>query len=381
MKSNGKNKRKNQNWVIFLFALMLIFFIYPFVKNIRSQINIYESAINLLLFLVIIFVPALIFIFLHIIIHEAGHLIFGLLSGYKFVSFRILSFMWCSQDGKIVLKRVRLPGTSGQCLMSPPEFAHGKIPYRLYNLGGSLLNFIFSIIAIIIAIIMRTGMPGIVISLLIYFAGIGMYTGLSNAFPLTVSGINNDGKNALYLGKDSEALKTFYIMLKVNEYTTNGAMFKDMPDDYFILPSEEGLKNAITANRIVFVCGRVMENGNYENAADIIDWFMEQDNALPMINIKLLKLNRLYCEIVGQRRPDYINALYSKEQQMFIKIMGGISPDVVHTNYAYKLLIEGDTSGAQQLKANFFKKSVKYPYKGDIKRVLEMMDFADRCAG
>ena len=30
-------------------------------------------------------------ILLHVIIHEAGHLVFGLLSGYRFVSFRIFS--------------------------------------------------------------------------------------------------------------------------------------------------------------------------------------------------------------------------------------------------------------------------------------------------
>ena len=32
--------------------------------------------------------------FIQLVIHEAGHLVFGLLSGYRFSSFRIFSFMW-----------------------------------------------------------------------------------------------------------------------------------------------------------------------------------------------------------------------------------------------------------------------------------------------
>ena len=39
--------------------------------------------------------------FLQTVIHEAGHLVFGLLSGYQYCSFRIGSFMWIKQDGKI----------------------------------------------------------------------------------------------------------------------------------------------------------------------------------------------------------------------------------------------------------------------------------------
>ena len=52
----------------------------------------------------------LLFIFIigylfHIIIHEGGHLIFGLLSGYSFVSFRVGSLTLIREDGKFKLKR------------------------------------------------------------------------------------------------------------------------------------------------------------------------------------------------------------------------------------------------------------------------------------
>lgn len=79
-------------------------------------------------------------IFLQTIIHEAGHLVFGRLTGYKFSSFRIMNFVWIKENEKIKSKRLTVAGTGGQCLMVPPEMKDGKIPVALYNLGGSLMN-------------------------------------------------------------------------------------------------------------------------------------------------------------------------------------------------------------------------------------------------
>ena len=88
----------------------------------------------------------MVFYFVQVVVHEAGHLVFGLLTGYQFSSFRIGSFMWVKLEGKLKLKRYSLAGTGGQCLMAPPEMVDGKVPYVLYNLGGCLANLIVSVI-------------------------------------------------------------------------------------------------------------------------------------------------------------------------------------------------------------------------------------------
>ena len=48
------------------------------------------------------FIGFLVWMYLHIIFHEGGHLLCGLMTGYTFVSFRVGSFMWEKQkDGKV----------------------------------------------------------------------------------------------------------------------------------------------------------------------------------------------------------------------------------------------------------------------------------------
>ena len=92
----------------------------------------------------LLFIPLLLSVYaallLQIVIHEAGHLVFGLVTGYQFVSFRIWNMMWLKKDGKIQFKRMSLAGTGGQCLMSPPDLADGKMPVLLYNFGGAIMN-------------------------------------------------------------------------------------------------------------------------------------------------------------------------------------------------------------------------------------------------
>ena len=81
-----------------------------------------------------------------ITLHEGGHLVCGLLSGYRFCSFRVGSLMWMKVDGHLRLRRLRLAGTDGQCLMSPPDMVDGRLPVTLYNFGGALANLLFNLI-------------------------------------------------------------------------------------------------------------------------------------------------------------------------------------------------------------------------------------------
>ena len=77
-------------------------------------------------FLLLVLAAVISFV-LHIIIHEAGHLVFGLLTGYKFVSFRVFNVLIDKEENdKIRLRTVQgVDGTGGQCLMSPPKIKNG----------------------------------------------------------------------------------------------------------------------------------------------------------------------------------------------------------------------------------------------------------------
>lgn len=58
---------------------------------------------------------------IHLILHEAGHLIAGLLTGFRFLSFRVFKYTLVKTDEGLRWKRYHIAGTGGQCLLELPE--------------------------------------------------------------------------------------------------------------------------------------------------------------------------------------------------------------------------------------------------------------------
>lgn len=63
----------------------------------QSEKGLFSEIIPLALMLIGTYAAILI----QLIIHEAGHLIFGLMTGYRFSSFRVANLMWVKLDGRI----------------------------------------------------------------------------------------------------------------------------------------------------------------------------------------------------------------------------------------------------------------------------------------
>ena len=73
------------------------------------------SALGEILDMCMLFVAVALAAYLQIVLHEAGHLVCGLMSGYRFVSFRVGSItLFKDGDGKLRFKRFKLAGTGGQ---------------------------------------------------------------------------------------------------------------------------------------------------------------------------------------------------------------------------------------------------------------------------
>ena len=114
-----------------------------------------QSLMEIVFSLLGLFIGMYAAIAVQLIIHEAGHLVFGLMSGYTFSSFRIFSLMFMRKDGRIIRKKLSIAGTGGQCLMAPPDLQDGKMPVALFNLGGSFMNLIASAIFFMLALALK----------------------------------------------------------------------------------------------------------------------------------------------------------------------------------------------------------------------------------
>lgn len=311
--------------------------------------------------------------FLQIVLHEAGHMVFGLLTGYRFSSFRIGSYMLLKMDGKWKIRRLSIAGTGGQCLMAPPEWKDGKIPYVLYNLGGSIINLAVGGLSIYFAWLCRD------ITLLAFFwkmmAIIGVGFALMNGLPIHMGVVDNDGCNARSLGKTPEALHAFWVQLKAQEQIAAGVRISEMPEEWFHVSSEEALKNSMIAVLGVFECNRLMEQMKFDEADRLMEHYLSLETGIVGLHRNLLVNDQVYCELVGANHTERLQKLLDDRQQKIMKTMKKY-PSVLRTEYAYALLAEKDEKKGQEIKARFEKMAEHYPYPVDIEAERKLMDYA-----
>ena len=328
-----------------------------------------------ILSLVGLFIGMYVALFFHLIVHEAGHLIFGLLTGYKFSSFRIGSFMWMKENGKLTLKRLSIAGTGGQCLMAPPNIKDGKMPLVLYNLGGSFINIIIGAL-FLVGYFLCSDIP-FLSPLLLIFAFVGIAIALMNGIPMRMGTVDNDGYNAFALSRNKEAVEAFWVQLKVVEQSSKGIRTKDMPSEWFAVPSDSAMKNSMVATRGVFACNRLMDAEQFEEADALMSHLLEIDSGIVGLHRNLLMCDRMFIELIGENRHDIIENMLTKEQKKFMKAMKRF-PSVLRTEYALAVLFEKDKIKAEKIQADFEKVSKTYPYKHEVDSERDLLRIVDQ---
>lgn len=297
-----------------------------------------------------------------IIVHEAGHLIFGLMSGYGFSSFRIGSMMWVKQNGKIMLRRFSLAGTGGQCLMTPKGKSESRAQLIMFNLGGVIANVI---LVVIFGLLYFLSLRIIVLALIFLFGAIvSFFIAITNGIPIDVGGIANDGMNALHLSKNPDAATAFRNQLLMNAAQTNGVSLEEMPDEWFELPADADMQNVHCASIAVFRANRCFATKDIQTAEFEINRVLHSGYNIIGLHRGLLTLDLIYCRLINDSDAD-ISALLTPELKKIMHAMRTF-PAVIRTEYAIALLSENDENKAAKILKEFDKHTKNYPYQQDV---------------
>ena len=293
--------------------------------------------------------------------HESGHLIFGIISGYSFSSYRIGGLMWVKHPEGVKLCRMSIAGTGGQCLMIPPESKDGKIPVFLYNIGGAFVNLILA--AVMFVVYFATAELPILPQIMAMGGTISLIMAVLNGFPMKVGGISNDGMNALSLRKDIHANEAFNKQLLINAEQTKGTRLSDMPIEWFELSEGADMNNSLCATIPAFYCNRLMDQGRFDDTEKSILALINGNNGLLGMYRGMLISDLIYCLLL-KGENDKASKYYTKEQRTFMNALRGL-PGILRTEYALAVCkIEG-AQNAERIKKLFNKTIKKYPYPSD----------------
>ena len=193
---------------------------------------------------------------------------------------------------------------------------------------------------------------------------------------MKMQGMPNDVHNAMSLGKNPKALKAFWLQMKIVEQIALGKRLRDLPEDWFTLPDEDGMKNSLIATIAVFACNRLMDSGKYEEAAELMEKLVNQKSGMVGIHRHMLNMDRIYCEMVCENRIEKLEELYDDELKKIMKAMKK-SPSTHRVQYLYSRYVEKDEKKAAVAMAMFEKTAKTYPYPHEIEGERELISYAE----
>lgn len=305
-------------------------------------------------------------------VHEAGHMVFGLLTGFRFLSYRVLSLIISKEDGKLKLGRFSIPGTVGQCLMGTPVNTEKK-PYYLYNAGGLIFNLIFMVFNYLIVFLSRNPY------LAIFAAANGMYDLImliGNGIPFDGNGIANDGKNIQEMNRHPEAIDTFYSMLDINEMMMNGTRARDTSDDMIDLRETTLHTGSIGTSNLVWKENKLMDEHRFSEAEELMMQIRSNDYPLLDYHQKMLMLDQKYIDCLNGCFEDITD-------RKTLNYLQGTRKNVLSViRYFYvRALYLKDEKELEKSRQALESLEKDYPFQGEYQTEKELIEIAEEKLG
>ncbi len=305
---------------------------------------------------------------LQIALHEAGHCIFGLFTGYRFVSYRIGSYMWVKENDKIVFRRYRLKGTAGQCLMEPPKSENQ--PYFLYNLGGGLVNLMLALLFFLLTLLIKDHLFYIFASMMIV---IGLLSGVSNLIPMDL-GVPNDGYNILCIYREPKSVHSLYQQLILSKEYAEGKRTLDLDESLLELYEGADLTNPLNTCIAANKANRLIILKKYEEAEKLLkelESLSISDIYKNSVTIDLISL----LLIMDASQSEIEHYFQGKVKKTAEKNKTDVSSLLMM--YGIDLLVNHDDEKAL-IDLKYYEDAKKnYPYQGLIKDLDEMKHLFD----
>ncbi len=303
-------------------------------------------------------------------IHELGHLVCGLLTGYKFVSFRIFNLTLLKENGKFRIKKFAIAGTGGQCLLTPPDLPLEKIPTGWYNFGGVLANII--LLAIALPFFLLDLNPFVAEGLWIFIL-IDVVMILLNGIPMQAGGVGNDAYNMKLLKKNLLSKQGIVNQLRANALIQNGVRPKDMPEDLFSNPKDIEYKNALEVSIPLMFASRLIDQQKYEEALSEMEaLYGHKDEIMP------LYLKEIACELaflyMRTGKIDEAKKLLDNDLRKYIETYRKMMSSKERLMIAIALYLDKDKSKVRLLYEQFNARKGEYLLQGEVKSDLALIE-------
>jgi len=201
--------------------------------------------------------------FVIITIHELGHLVCALLTGYKFDRFEVKWFAWYKDEKSIKFEMIKnKEKIGGQCVMIPPQ-NYKDFKFFWYLFGGVLFNLLLAFIALLFLIALELGEISELI--LIFIMVMNIVVSISSLIPKD----GNDGGLLLMGLRSDDSRRALHMMFFANTIhgkLAKGMRLRDFPSEMFKITDDREIENEHMARIVLLYAARLDDIGEHSAA-------------------------------------------------------------------------------------------------------------------
>ena len=315
-------------------------------------------------------------IILHIILHEVGHLIMGLLTGYKFLSFRAFHLSLIKTEKGLKWKRFFIQGTAGQCLLDLPEDQDmQKVPWFWYNAGGVLMNLLLTVISIVVLRCFTLSLLPQLFFIMLSFVGIVM--ALLNGIPIVTGGVSNDGNNILMLWRHPELRVIMARSLQIVGMLSRGKRPQELPDEWFASNPVNDKCNYIEFTARINYMAWLEDQGKLDEARQVAEEIMAVGKQLPQLFYNEVCGERVMLELLTLNRPEVVQQLWTKSIAQYTEANEKYSAMKKAVLFTYELLYQQNAEQANTYKQYLLQHQQDYAMPGEVLTALYLIRLAE----
>lgn len=233
-------------------------------------------------------------IYVHIFLHEAGHFLFGKLTGYRLVSFQVRRYKYSQADHSLHRMQTASPLLAGQCLLAPPKGDDAELPYRSYLLGGVIANALTGAALYGSAFLMGLK-PG---SLVVLFSLVPVWMALANLLPKA----QNDGALLMEASRSLRARKLLFQQLEMAKLIEEKVPFADLPDAYFAVLKDPQYQKSFLVDYFYMVAYvRALGDLDFEEADSLLQTFSANRPVEQSVYWPVYVTESLFCDALFGR--------------------------------------------------------------------------------
>ena len=223
----------------------------------------------------------------HLLLHEIGHLLGGLLTGWKLINLQIYHFALLREKDRMSFRY--LPAVNYQCIMYPKSLEADAI---LYTIGGYRMNLIIALIGLLL---LFTTKKLLIWSFAWCLFGIGLVFYLINGVP-NRRRICNDKACYLLIKEKGTTRLCHNVQLMIAKNLNEGMTYQEIGKELLCLNGDKA-DNDIEVYQAILEYYFHLEANNFIMACKALDKVRE-DAAYCKEIADIIAIEQLYLELV-----------------------------------------------------------------------------------